>query len=116
MPSMTIHDVNLTGRPTSNQKLEGHAHPIFLVAFSPDGKLLVSVSDDGKVWNLATGKQLRKLEGQGYAFDVAFSPDGELLASASTDGKVRLWNPLAAYSFRKSNALAARKRLHSHLT
>jgi WD40 repeat protein len=60
--------------------LKGHADQALSVAFSPDGKRLVSGSVDGTaiVWDLATGQQLIAIkESTGPA---AFSPDGKTLA------------------------------------
>jgi WD40 repeat protein len=64
------------------------------VAFSPDGQLVASVSDDKTVrlWETATGTCRSTLEGHSdYVRAVAFTPDGQLVASASWDNTVRLW-------------------------
>jgi WD40 repeat protein len=52
------------------------------VAFSPDGKQVVSGSRDKTVrlWDAATGAALQTLEGHSSSVtSVAFSPDGNLL-------------------------------------
>jgi len=76
--------------------LSGHDDRVRSVAFSPDGRLLASGSDDNKVkiWEVASGRLLHTLSGHGdWVRSVAFSPDGRLLASGSDDGTVKIWGP-----------------------
>jgi WD40 repeat protein len=65
------------------------------VAFSPDGKRIVSASHDKtvRVWDARTGKQLLVLTGHAdIVTSVAFSPDGKRIVSASRDHTVRVWD------------------------
>jgi WD40 repeat protein len=73
----------------------GHSGQVLTVAFSSDGSLLASGSDDKtiKLWNVASGRELRTLAGHSNAVEsVAFSPDGKLLASGSDDKTIKLWD------------------------
>ncbi len=71
-------------------KLLGHHGPVESVAFSPNGKLLVSGSVDktARLWDVAARKELHKLEGHNRTVAaVAFSPTGRLVATAEGIGR-----------------------------
>ena len=73
------------------------------VAFTPDGRQLVTAADDGtvRVWDLAGGKELLTIAAAEHRVSgLAISPDGKLLATA--DGKsLRLWDAKNGRELRK---------------
>jgi WD40 repeat protein len=76
------------------QVLRGHRDMIQDMAFSPDGKTLATCGYDRliKLWDVATGKELRTLTDHSDAvYGLAFSPDGRLLASGAADRAVKVW-------------------------
>jgi len=73
---------------------EGHTDKVNSVAFSTNGQILGSGSNDGTIilWNPLTGQKIETLTGHyGIVYAVTFGPN-ELLASACSDGKIILWN------------------------
>jgi hypothetical protein len=80
---------------TEQNRLIGHQDWVWSVALSRDGKTLVSGSRDKtiKVWDLATGKELRTLKGhQDLVRSVALSSDGKTLVSGSGDKTIKVWD------------------------
>ena len=77
------------------QKLTGHQHLVTSVAVTPDGRYIVSGSDDKtvRVWERDTGKEVQKLTGHhDWVTSVAVTPDGRYIVSGSLDRTVRVWS------------------------
>ncbi|MCB0186766.1 MAG: hypothetical protein KDE31_21010, partial [Caldilineaceae bacterium] len=77
------------------QRLAGHGAGISSVAFSPNGRLLVSGGIDRslRLWDIASGKTIHTLTGHTErVWSVCFSPDGQMVASGSDDGAVKFWD------------------------
>jgi WD40 repeat protein len=68
-------------------------------AFSPDGKHIVTASEDktARLWDGETGKPIGEpLKGHEDAVGrAAFSPDGKRIVTASSDKTARLWRIFA---------------------
>jgi predicted NACHT family NTPase len=68
---------------------------VFVVAFSPDGKLLATGGSDGVVrcWEVTSSRELLTCKGHSdLVRSIAFSSDGQTLASGSDDRTVKLWD------------------------
>ena len=81
--------------------LTGHTRAVYAVAFSPDGELLATASDEtARLWDTTTGQTIRTLTSRnGFVRAVAFSPHGKLLATAS-DETARLWDATTGLNIR----------------
>lgn len=86
-----------------HKTLRGHTGPIGRIAWSPDGRIIATPSDDKtiRLWNAETGMVIRTLEEHSYAVTcVAWSPDGRSLASGSRDRLIKIWDPPTGRSVR----------------
>jgi WD40 repeat protein len=75
--------------------LKGHTREVTVVHFRPDGMTAVSAAMDGAaiVWDLGTGKEVRRMAHPGGIHGAALSPDGKrLLTAGFGDKTVRLWD------------------------
>ena len=86
--------------PREKEQEKGHRDGVFCVAFSPDGKFVVSGSSDHtiKVWSIADGTMVRELINPkltppnggtpealpGWVYSLRFTPDGQRLVSVGS--------------------------------
>jgi RNA polymerase sigma factor (sigma-70 family) len=65
------------------------------LAFTPDGKTLVSGTEDAKarVWDVVTGKERHVLDSRGWiGRSLALSPDGATVAMGTVYSVIRIWD------------------------
>jgi len=74
--------------------LRGHAQTVDDVVFAPDGRHLITTSDDAtiRLWDMKSGG-VRVLTGHtDEVWRLTFSPDGRSFATAGKDRTARIWN------------------------
>lgn len=93
-PLLLIDVSTWTVRKTWN----GHEGVVVAVVAAPDGQFLASASEDGtvRIWEEATGAEVRQIRGPGRPCALAYSPDGRALATGWTDTTTLLWDTLPA--------------------
>ena len=78
-----------------------HSANVKNAVFSPNGRKIVSASDDmtARIWDANSGAELLVLRGHTAGiYNAAFSPDGRRVISASYDNSARVWDAVTGAS------------------
>jgi WD40 repeat protein len=84
------------GRGAEVRVLRGHSHPVYALAFSPDGQRLLGGTREGepaiRLWDVETATEIIAFGGRlGVLNSICFSADGQKVVTAS-DSEVRIWD------------------------
>jgi WD40 repeat protein len=100
--SISLWNLNEPDLDRAVHRLKGHSASVTSLAFSPDGRTLVSGSWqlDGEygrghaiVWDMRSRRRIRQLFGGGsMILSLAYAADGRVVASGEEDGTIRFWN------------------------
>ncbi|QJW92750.1 WD40 repeat domain-containing protein [Frigoriglobus tundricola] len=94
-PAERIKEIQETYPELFDQTLEGHTGAVAAVAVTPDGKTLVSVSNDKTVrlWDGGTGKLRKVLDGHtDWVGSLVLTRDGARAVTAGGDNTIRVWD------------------------
>ena len=81
--------------PARKQRtFSGHTQAVIGIAFSPDGRYVLTGSIDwtAKLWDAATGAEVRTFSGDSSVEGVAFSPDGKYVLTGNYERTAKLWD------------------------
>ena len=85
--------------PADTHVFKGHSRGVNSVAYSSDGRFVVTGSDDktAKVWDVASGACVATLEGHSDGVSsVAYSSDGRFVVTGSYDNTAKVRDVLGA--------------------
>ena len=95
MDGASFHNTNLNGvKLDIYPYIDGNSSLLSSIAFSPNGEKIVSGGKDDTItiWDLETGKEIKKMLNPAPTNAVAFSPQGDKIVSGGSDNLLRVWD------------------------
>lgn len=79
--------------------LSGHNDYINSVSYGPNGKHLVTGSDDNtaKIWNVSSGRCIETITRDSPVISVGYRSDNKFLNLITSKGDLRVWNVTGQY-------------------
>jgi WD40 repeat protein len=113
LPLLCLFDAT-TGKPLrrfggpTGAKPARDARPLL---FSPDGKFLADVENEGEIrlWRTADGKEWRLPREGPRRWGPAFSPDGKLLAAGGEDKAIHVWEVVSGHEVKRFGGAGGKK-------
>ena len=92
LPDLLDSTLHAAGTPRA--VLKGHGSSVESATYSPDGRRIVTASEDNtaRVWEANSGRLLAVLTGhRARVWSATYSPDGRRIVTASWDNTARVW-------------------------
>jgi predicted NACHT family NTPase len=102
--SVSLRDVNFTKTNLTDSLFGKNLSAIWSVAFSPDGQVLATSDNSGRIYLFSTKNYREFLTCQGSinpVYSVTFSPDGKVIAGGGTEKILKFWNTITGKCIKK---------------
>ena len=76
---------------TQRAVLRGHTGWVRSVEYSPDGRRILSVGENIRIWDAVNSEIVTIITGKGTADVAVYSLDGDRIFGGSSDGTIRIW-------------------------
>jgi WD40 repeat protein len=103
LKKVRLHNTNFSHADLERSIFAEVMGGVYSIAFSPDGKFLLTGGDDSEIrlWQIEENRQHLSWSANNFwVFTCAFSPDGKMVASGSSEAVIRFWNTKTGQSLK----------------
>jgi len=91
------------------RRFEGMSDSVKTLAFFPDGRLILTGGKEACIWEVETGKQIKRFDNRFLASAVV-SPDGRFIVTGGYSNAASLWDASAQNEVRRFEGIASGAR------